>query len=225
MWGICGVDGFRHYRHCLEYNTDSFHDPFESLEGLSSKTRAELIVMAEEAVFETPLENLEWFHEKNILDYFAEAGLFIHHGLHVWAEITLRRLVRLRMESPDIGMNHPETTILYKYLAMALEAQGKYEEAEDARSAVKNAQRINKNEKSEADKSLWETFLAAQSDAIDMVIDPNKKERQEEEDLKREVKASKKQWRKIRNDRFKFLDLNIESSHMSMRNEEKKYSS
>ena len=37
-------------------------------------------------------------------------------------------------------------------------------------------------------------------------MDPNKKEREEETTLKSEVKLSKKMWRKIRNDRFKFLD-------------------
>ena len=60
MWVICGVDGFRHYRHCMEYSTDSFSDAYDALEGLDRKTKAELIVMAEEAVAETPLENLEW---------------------------------------------------------------------------------------------------------------------------------------------------------------------
>ena len=35
---------------------------------------AELIVMAEEAVADMPLETLEWYHEKFILNYFAEVG-------------------------------------------------------------------------------------------------------------------------------------------------------
>ena len=61
--------------------------PYEALEGLDRKTMAELIVMAEEAVADTPLEELEWYQEKYILDYFAEAGLFMKHGLDVWAEI------------------------------------------------------------------------------------------------------------------------------------------
>jgi len=38
LWVVCGVDGFRHYRHCLEYNTDSFSDPYDSLANLDSKT-------------------------------------------------------------------------------------------------------------------------------------------------------------------------------------------
>ena len=64
MWVVCGVDCFRHYRHCLEYNTDSFQDAYDALEGLDRKTMAELIVMAEEAVADTPLDSLEWFQEK-----------------------------------------------------------------------------------------------------------------------------------------------------------------
>ena len=61
MWRICGVDGFRHYRHCLEYSTDSFADEFDALDGVDRNTMAELIVVAEEAVAETPLEHLEWY--------------------------------------------------------------------------------------------------------------------------------------------------------------------
>ena len=90
MWCICGVDGYRHYRHSQEYNTDTFDDPFDALSGLDKKTRAEIIVMAEEAVSSMPIESLEWHHEKFILDYFAEIGLFMQHGLNVWAETTLR---------------------------------------------------------------------------------------------------------------------------------------
>jgi hypothetical protein len=37
-------------------------------------------------------------------------------------------------------------------------------------------------------------------------MDPNKKEREEEKKLKKEVKASKRAWRKIRKERFRFLD-------------------
>lgn len=39
-------------------------------------------------------------------------------------------------------------------------------------------------------------------------MDPNKKEREEEEKLRKEVKASKKHWRVIRKERFGFLDVN-----------------
>jgi len=38
LWVVCGVDGFRHYRHCLEYSTDSFKDPYDALANLDSKT-------------------------------------------------------------------------------------------------------------------------------------------------------------------------------------------
>lgn len=136
MWVVCGVDGFRHYRHCLEYSTDSFGDPYEALEGLDRKTMAELVVMAEEAVAETPLDNLEWYQEKVILDYFAEVGLFMKHGLHAWAEVTLKQLIKLRTESPDIGPDHTETLILNRYLEQVLKAQGKDDEAKGVTERV-----------------------------------------------------------------------------------------
>lgn len=50
--------------------------------------------------------------------------------------------------------------------------------------------------------------MGAPTEALDMIMDPNKKEREEEEKLRKEVKASKKQWRMIRKQRFAFLDAN-----------------
>jgi hypothetical protein len=206
MWVVCGVDGFRHYRHCVEYNTDSFKDAYDALDGLDRKTMAELIVMAEEAVAETPLDNLEWYHEKFILDYFAEAGLFMKHGLDVWAEITFRHLIRLRTESPDIGPDHHETIILYKYLAQSLRAQNRYDEAKEVMTKVQSAEATQHKEEKEATKSLFESF----GEVYDMVVDPNRKDREQEQKFRAEVKQSKKQWRRIRNERFPFLDVDVD---------------
>lgn len=205
MWVICGVDGFRHYRHCLEYSTDTFGDPYEALAGLDRKTMAELIVMAEEAVADMPLETLEWYHEKFILDYFAEVGLFLHHGLYEWAETTLRALVKLRCQSPDIGPDHHETIVLYKYLEQALRAQKRRDEADEVAAKIAKNKQLKSNEKAEADKSVWNEWVA---EPFESIVDPNKKEREEEERIKKEVRASKKAWRKIRQERFKFLDAN-----------------
>jgi len=203
MWVVCGVDGFRHYRHCLEYSTDTFGDPFEALAGLDRKTMAELIVMAEEAVADMPLETLEWYHEKFILDYFAETGLFLHHGLHEWGETTLKALIKLRCLSPDIGPDHHETITLYRYLEQALRAQKKNEEADDVAKKIFMNKEQKKTEKVEAERSLWDQWIV---DPFESVVDPNKKEREEEEKIKKEVRASKRAWRKIREERFKFLD-------------------
>ena len=65
-------------------------------------------------------------------------------------------------------------------------------------------------ESEQAEKSLWDSMIAAPTEALEMIMDPNKKEREEEEHVKREVRASKKQWRKIRQERFQFLDSNME---------------
>ena len=62
-----------------------------------------------------------------------------------------------------------------------------------------------------AEKSLWDSLIAAPTEALEMILDPNKKEREDEEYVKREVRASKKQWRKIRQERFQFLDTNLDA--------------
>jgi hypothetical protein len=71
---VGGVNGFRHYQHCLHYSTDTFGNPFKDLVGLDRKTVLELIVIAKEAVANMPLETLEWYHKKFILNYFVEVG-------------------------------------------------------------------------------------------------------------------------------------------------------
>jgi len=211
MWVVCGVDGFRHYRHCVEYKTDSFEDAYDALDGLDRKTMAELIVMAEEAVADTPMDNLEWYHEKYILDYFAEAGLFLKHGLDVWAELIFRHLIRLRTESPDIGPDHHETIVLHKYLSQALRAQNKTAEADEVLAKVKASEVLKSKQKMEAERSLWDSFVSAPQDALDFIVDPNRKEREEEEALRKEVKQSKKRWRRVRQERFSFLDSDFGS--------------
>ena len=213
MWVICGVDGFRHYRHCLEYSTDSFADAYDALDGLDRKTMAELIVMAEEAVAETPLDNLEWYHEKYILDYFAEAGLFMRHDLWVWAEITFRQLIRLRTESPDIGPEHHETILLYKYLIQTLDAQGRTSESQEIKNRVTLYEKARSKEAYDAEQSMWDYMMNAPTDAYDLVMDPNRKDREKEEALKKEVKASKRAWRQIRQERFPFLDADADGGN------------
>ena len=174
--------------------------------------RAELIVMSEEAVADMPLDSLEWYHEKYILDYFAECGLFLRHGLTVWAEITLRQLVRLRCESPDIGPDHHETLQLRRYLMESLRAQSKHKEADEIEEMLKLADTEVRKEKEGADVSLWDSFVSSPGDALSSIMDPNKKEREEEARLRREVKASKKAWRRIRQERFRFLDVQGDAS-------------
>ena len=73
------------------------HKTYVSLAAMQERARNEVVSQS---------DNLDWYHERSILDYFAETGLFMKHGLYVWAEITLRHLIRLRTESPDIGPDH-----------------------------------------------------------------------------------------------------------------------
>ena len=73
---------------------------------------------------------------KYILDYFAEVGLFLKHDLSVWAETTLRQLIKLRCDSPDIGPTHEETIYLQRYLEHALRNQNKRAEANDIKGRL-----------------------------------------------------------------------------------------
>jgi hypothetical protein len=165
--------------------------------------------MAEEAVAGMPLDRLDWYHEKYILDYFAEVGLFLDHGLSVWAETTLRQLIKLRCMSPDIGADHEETIYLQKYLAKSLRQQNKNDEAEHIEKRIESIKSTRKKKEQEATKSVWDALFTDPKEAFDYIMDPNKKEREEETRLKKEVKASKKAWRKIRQQRFQFLDGDI----------------
>lgn len=75
------------------------------------------------------------------------------------------------------------------------------------------AESKQRDEKQDAELSLWDSLVSG--DALDMIMDPSKKEREEEEKLRKDVKASKKQWRKIRQERFQFLDANQGSRQTS----------
>jgi hypothetical protein len=99
--------------------------------------------MAEEAVAAMPLDCLEWHQEKYILDYFAEVGIFMKHGMFAWAEVTLRKLIELRSTSPDIGIDHHETRQLQKYLEACLRAQHRHKEANEIAEDVAKAGKYN----------------------------------------------------------------------------------
>jgi len=155
---------------------------------------ADLIVMSEEAVADMPLETLEWYNEKFILDYFAETGLFLHHGLHEWAETTLRTLIKLCCQYPDAGPDHHDTITLCKDLGQALRTQKKNAEAEEVAPKIFKNKQSKNTEKAEAEKSLWDQWV---TDPFEGIVDPNRKEMEEEENIKKEVRANEKAWRKI----------------------------
>lgn len=58
----------------------------------------------------------------------------------------------------------------------------------------------------EGEKTMWDALINGPQEALDMIMDPNKKEREEENNIRKEVKNSKKAWRAIRKERFAFLD-------------------
>jgi len=220
MYAICGVDGYRHYRHSLEYSTDTFRNPYQALQGLETQVVAEMIVIAEETVSDVPLYNLQWFQEKYMLDYYAEVGLFLSHKLYVWAEVTLKRLIQLRIESPNIGLYHHETRQLQQYLVLALQGQqNKQNEAQELINTInENTKIAEEQQKKTINQSLddtttidndntWSSFLEKPMDlAIEMCsLDPNKKQRMQEEEFQNSIRTSKKCWKKQREERFTFL--------------------
>jgi hypothetical protein len=92
--------------------------------------------------------------------------------------------------------------MLYRYLERALRALKKTDEAEDVAKKIYAHRKQKKIEKIEAEKSLWNAWIM---ELFESIIDP-KKDREEEEKIKKEIRASKKAWRKVWNERFKFLD-------------------
>ena len=223
MYAICGVDGYRHYRHSLEYSTDTFHDPYQALQGLETQVVAEMIVIAEETVSDVPLYNLQWFQEKFILDYFAEVGLFLSHKLYVWAEVTLKRLIQLRTKSPTIGLYHHETRQLQQYLVLALQGQNKQQEAQELLNTINENTKLAEEQHKKNNEltpnpnnndNTWSSFLEKPMDlALEMCsLDPNKKQREQEEEYQNDIRTSKKYWKKEREQRFTFLIENDDSS-------------
>jgi len=97
------------------------------------------------------------------------------HGLSVWAESTLCSLIKLRCESLDICAYHQETLYLQKYLEKALRMQNKMEEADAISERLKSIETMRRAEKEEASKSLWDTLLSDPSEALNIIMDPSKK--------------------------------------------------
>jgi len=177
-----------------------------------------MIVIAEETVSDVPLYNLRWFQEKYILDYFAEVGLFLSHKLYVWAEVTLKRLIQLRIDSPNIGLYHHETRQLQQYLVLALQGQQKKQnEVQELVNTInentkiaEEQQKKNVNQPSNTtnnENNTWSSFLEKPMDlALEMCsLDPNKKQRVQEEEFQNSIRTSKKYWKKQREERFTFL--------------------
>merc|ERR1712151_1052417 len=61
------------------------------------------------------------------------------------AEVNLRELIRLRSEHPDMGINHVETIITYKYLERVLRRQGKVKDADEILLII-NEYKMSKND-------------------------------------------------------------------------------
>ena len=105
--------------------------------------RSELIKVGENATKHIPVHSLKYNSEDHIRDYSALASLYLHYGLPVQAECTLRRIVKLRSEDLNFGPGHAETVLHLKMLQKSLKCQHKYKSAYAVRKRISRAGKLN----------------------------------------------------------------------------------
>ena len=143
---------------------------------------------------------MQQYHEHQIRDYFALSNLYLHYGLPGKAEIILRRIVKLRTESEEFGPSHNETLMQLGLLRKSLMCQHKYKSASSVKNQIKKVKKMQRQRGIVGHESqdLEELCLSDQCAAIDYVcdfiLDPNKKERQEEKRKMDLVEESRALW-------------------------------
>jgi len=235
MWEICKTKGYKHYQYCWEYKTDSFKDAYASLKGMDRQSLRELIAWAEEVTSPYPLDNVKGDQEKIIMDYFAMAGLYYKMGSYTFGEIYFSRLTDLRKETFGVlhpqtdflqrylvsclKKQHKEKEANMKETEYALEkvkAQQTYKQQTDqaTETAYKEAQAAEHQSEeipaADTSASFWGTLSDSLQQGTDsayaLIMDPNRKVREEEEATKAKIKTSKQVWRSIRRERYPFLE-------------------
>jgi cytidylate kinase len=81
------------------------------------------------------------------------------------------------VKSPDIGPEHHETYLLNKYLERVLRRNKKEKEANQVLTKLQKTEQRLKTEKKDAKNHYGINCCADPTEAFDMVMDPNKKER------------------------------------------------
>ena len=236
MWEICRTKGYKHYVHSLEYKTDSFRDAYASLKGLDRKSLRELIALVEDLTKPHPLDDVTPDQEDIIMDYFALAGLYYKVASYSFAEIFFSRLLELRKESVGVlhpqtdflhryyisclrkQNKHKDANLLESEFALAkVNAQkAEKEEAEhvtelaERKAAERNAEQPDEIPSVATSASFWDTLSDSiqqgTNSAYDLIMDPNRKVREEEEAVKARIRGSKQVWRSIRRERYPFLE-------------------
>jgi len=210
MWLIRESGGYGHYKECCEHNVDtSSFDIGLTLSGLDRDTLTDLIKAGESATKRTPIVALKQFNEDKIRDYFALANLHLYYGHPDKAEYILRRTVKLRSESSEFGPCHAETMLHLELLRKSLKCQHKYKSASSVKnqiSKVKKMQRNGNRDANDVQPKLSELCTSDQCGAIgyvcDMILDPSRKDRQEEKQKADAVEESRALWLKVRRSFF-----------------------
>jgi len=202
MWLINEAAGYNHYKKCCEHNVyPSSFDIGRVLAGLSRDVLTDLVKISEDDMERMPIESLQQHQEEKIRDYFALASLYICHSRGAKAEYILRRTAKLRSESNKFGRFHAETLLHLQLLRKSLKLQHKYKSA----TAVKNQIRkiISMHRKGdEAEPKLSQLCAADQCGAFervcDMILDPAKTERHNEDQKAAIVDESRALWLRMR---------------------------
>ncbi|KAL9188241.1 hypothetical protein ACHAXT_006619 [Thalassiosira profunda] len=207
MWLIKEGYGYAHYKQCCENNVDvSTFDIGRTLSGLKRKTLKDLSKVGENALLKRhPIVSVQQYNEDVIRDYFALANVYLCRGSPAKAEIILRRLVKLRSESGDFGPLHAETLIHMELLRKSLKCQHRYKSASSVTNQISKAKKIQR-ERAHDDPTLeemWENnHCGAMDHVCDLLLDPAKKERQEEKRKADTVEKSRALWLTVRRSFF-----------------------
>jgi len=212
MWLIKEGKGYTHYKDCCDHNVDvSSFDISKTLTGLDREVLSDLVTVGERLVTRTPIYQVQHYHENQIRDYFALANLYIHYGLPEKAEYILRRIVTLRSGYKDFGPCHTETLMQMELLRKSLKYQHKYKSASAISSQIKKAKKMQKQRGFDEPEPPKLSVLCATDQCgafehvCDMVLDPNKKERQEEKRKMDAVEESRALWLEERRSFFQLM--------------------
>ena len=205
MWLIMEGKGYTHYRKCSEHHVDiSSFDIQMTLKGLKRKTLVDLIKMGEHELKEYPIVSLEKYNEPMIRDYFALASMYLYYGKPSTAELILRRTAKLRSESSEFGLCHAETLLHLELLLKTLKAQHKYKSASSIKSQIRKIRKAQKkiNGEDEDQELCTANHCGAMDYVCEMIMDPSKKERQEEKAKADIVEDSRALWLVVRKSFF-----------------------
>lgn len=200
MWEVCKVQGYAHYKESILYSTDPTNDPYVLLKGLDERTLALLSEVGKNAVKGSSIDQQAEESEKKFGDYHALSGILLEEGKGAEAERMLRKLLSAHCSIDSLSLQG-RGIHLKKALERSLRQQGENLEADGIALELAQVTTQMASEK----KSVWASLLYDPQVALEMIIDPAKKDRDYEEKLKKTVNDSKQHWLMIREEYFRHL--------------------